>query len=74
MNHRQKENMDKIVNVKRINGKTPAGGDYSEMWYFDDGQNVVPKEEATWGEILEFTKDGELIQSTILHIDKVKPQ
>mgnify|MGYP007013893314 CR=1 FL=1 len=50
--------------MKRIDGLTPAGGDYSEIWYFDDNGNVVNKSEATTFIVRECMKDGTLISST----------
>ena len=32
---------------ERANKKTPCGGDYSEIFYFDDNGNPVEAEEAT---------------------------
>lgn len=41
--------------------KTPNGGDYSEIYYFDDEGNNVDETIATRCVIRECTKDGELI-------------
>ncbi|MBR2260038.1 MAG: hypothetical protein IJ899_22430 [Blautia sp.] len=44
--------------------KTPAGGDYSEIFYLDDANNIVEPEEATHGAIRECKMDGTLVQET----------
>lgn len=50
--------------MKRIDGPTPAGGAYSEIWYFDSNDNVVDEKEATTFIIRECAKDGTLIKTT----------
>ena len=42
--------------------KTPAGGDYSEIFYLDDANNIVEPEEATHGVIRECKMDGTLVK------------
>ena len=46
---------------KRIDEKTPSGGHYSEVYYFDDLGNAADSEEATNCIIRECLKDGTLI-------------
>lgn len=48
----------------RIYEKTPNGGDYSEMIFLDDNNNIVPEEKATRGVIRECRKDGTLVAET----------
>ena len=46
---------------KKIMGKTPNGGDYSEIYYLDDNGNLVDETEATKCTIRECKADGTLI-------------
>lgn len=48
---------------ERINGPTPAGGDYAIASFFRDGVDV-PKEEATEIEITEYSADGRVLKRT----------
>lgn len=48
----------------RHNGKTPTGGDYSEIIYLDNSNNVVDESEATRCVIRECLKDGTLVSET----------
>ena len=48
----------------KMNGKTPNGGDYSEIYYFDSDGNNVDETEAVRCVIRECTIDGELIEET----------
>lgn len=50
--------------MERIDGTTPAGGDYSEVYYFDDNENAVDKSKATHVIVRECMKDGTLIRTT----------
>ena len=46
---------------KKVKGKTPSGGDYSEIFYYDDNGNEVDEEDATNCRIRECKKDGTVI-------------
>lgn len=46
---------------KRIDGPTPSGGDYSEIFYFDGHGNEVDEKDATCCCIQECRKDGTLV-------------
>lgn len=49
---------------ERIDGETPNGGDYAEIWYFDaDGENV-DENEAVKCVIRECLDDGTLVHET----------
>ena len=48
---------------QRIDGKTPNGGDYSEMHFLNDKHEEVPREEATQFMIRECKMDGTLIST-----------
>lgn len=48
----------------KVNGETPNGGDYSEIYYFDSDGNIVDETEAVRCVIRECTKSGELIAET----------
>lgn len=49
---------------KKIIGKTPNGGDYSEIYFFDDGGNIVDETKATKCVIRECAENGDLISET----------
>lgn len=49
---------------KRVNEKTPNGGDYSEIFYFDKDGNSVDQKNAVKCLIRECSKDGKLIKET----------
>ena len=53
-----------MVGVKRIDEKTPAGGDYAMIYFLDDAGKPVEEEKATKTVIQEFKKNGELILTT----------
>lgn len=46
---------------ERIYKKTPNGGDYSEIFYFDNDGNAVDSEKATKCIIRECLNDGTLV-------------
>ena len=56
----------------RIDGKTPGGGDYSEIWFMNDSGNVVDEKEATRCVIRECRSDGTLISETFGFVRKKK--
>ena len=45
-----------IMEYKRIEGETPSGGDYSEIWYLDAQGNVVDDQYAARCSINECKK------------------
>lgn len=45
---------------KRINGKTPHGGDYSESIYLNNNGVEVNEREAAMFSIIEYKNDGRL--------------
>jgi len=49
---------------ERVDGKTPSGGDYSEMHYLNDAHDEVEPEAATQFIIRECLEDGTLIKAT----------
>lgn len=53
-----------MLTKERIEGKTPNGGDYSEIYYFDDDMKAVHKGQATRVKIRECLSDGTLICET----------
>ena len=55
----------RVVTHERREGKTPCGGDYSEIFYMDDQGNAVDASAATWCMIHECRADGTLIRETI---------
>ena len=60
-----------MTNPEIIKGKTPNGGDYSEMWYFDkDGEAAESMETAVHFRIFEKNSKGETIQTTYGLLEK----
>ena len=58
--------------TKRIDGKTPKGGAYAEIYFFDDHGNVVDETKATKCVIRECDKNGHLIAETWGIVDNEK--
>lgn len=50
-----------MASYKRDNEKTPSGGAYSEIFFFDENGNPVDEEEATRCVVRECGANGELI-------------
>ncbi len=57
---------------ERVDGPTPNGGSYSEIFYRDDEGNPVDEAEATRFEIVEYDENGRFLFSTIGFIEKMK--
>jgi len=55
---------------ERRDGPTPKGGDYSEMFYFDDDGNSVDKTVATKVIVRECKNDGTLIKEIFANINR----
>lgn len=53
-----------MASYERTDEKTPAGGDYSEIYYLDSNGNLTEAEKATELIIRECTSDGTLIKET----------
>lgn len=49
---------------ERIDGKTPNGGDYSEIYYLDKNKKSCDKRSATRVFIRECTAEGKIVQET----------
>lgn len=52
------------MNFQRIEGTTPNGGDYSEIYYFDKENNSVDETKAEKCVIRECLANGELVRET----------
>jgi|GEM_PF-439804 len=52
------------MNYKKVIHNTPAGGDYSEIYYFDLNFNIVDEENASKCIIRECKSDGTLVKET----------
>lgn len=52
------------MKVKRMDGKTPNGGDYSEMFFLDKDRKLTNEENAVMCVIRECKKNGELVAET----------
>lgn len=50
-----------MATMRKSKGKTPNGGDYSEIYFFDDAGNPADEKEATNFIVRECKKDGQLI-------------
>ena len=55
---------------KRVDGPTPAGGAYSEIYFFGEIGLVDDPESATHGSIVEYKEDGTRIMETFFLIKK----
>ena len=58
-----------IITSERKDGPTPNGGDYSEIFYFDDDGNSVDKSAATKVIIRECKNDGTLVKEIFATIN-----
>ena len=58
------------MKVEKIKGKTPNGGDYSELYYMNDKGEACEKSEATNGILRECKKDGTLVMETFVTFGK----
>ena len=56
----------------RRNGPTPSGGDYSEIFYFNERHEIAEPEEAVSGIIRECREDGTLVQETWFRVNQEK--
>ncbi len=55
----------------KINKKTPHGGEYSEVYYYDEnGKEKMKSKGASVGIAYEYDKDGKVIAQTIFKLDK----
>lgn len=54
----------KIITSEKVYGETPAGGDYSEIYYFDENWNSCDKSVAVRFKIRECRNDGQLVMET----------
>ena len=52
------------MNYKKVIHNTPAGGDYSKIYYFDSNFNIVDEENASNCIIRECKSDGTLVKET----------
>ena len=50
-----------MAKYRRNNSKTPSGGDYSEIYFFDELGNSVDEENAVRCVIRECSENGDLI-------------
>lgn len=54
-----------MITHERIDERTPNGGAYSEIYYFDDEGNLADREKATKCIIRECDQKGNLINETM---------
>ena len=54
------------MSMRRADGPTPAGGDYSEIYFLDKDMNPVTEKQATHVVIRECKSDGTLVQETFM--------
>jgi hypothetical protein len=53
-----------VASYKRIDGKTPSGGAYSEIHFFDENGNTSDEKDAVRFVIRECKADGTLLGET----------
>lgn len=63
-----------MAKTERVDGKTPSGGDYSEILYFNDAMEPVDGEVATRCVIRECRSDGTPIMETVGQCERKGPQ
>lgn len=51
---------------QHVDGPTPHGGAYATIYYLDDSEKAVSKENATKVRICEFDKNNKLIYTTYM--------
>ena len=61
-----------IITSERRDNPTPNGGDYSEIFYFDDDGNSVDKTAATRAIVKEYKNDGTVVNEVFAFIDRSK--
>ena len=59
-----------LITSERRDKPTPNGGDYSEIFYFDDDGNSVDKTVATKAVVKEYKNDGTLINEIFADINR----
>lgn len=58
-----------MANYKRIDEKTPGGGDYSEIYFFDAENKATDEKKAVRCVIRECTQSGELLNETWANVE-----
>lgn len=53
-----------MATFKRVDEKTPNGGDYAEIYFQDDERNPVDEDKATRYVLRECKEDGTLVSET----------
>lgn len=53
-----------MITKETLRGPTPEGGDYSEIYYFDDKGRAIDKSNATKLIIRELLDNGTLVNET----------
>ena len=71
-NRKNEKEETAMITSERKDSVTPNGGDYSEIFYFDEDGNSVDKEKATKAIIKEYKKDGTLICETFARINRTE--
>ncbi len=61
-----------MAKSRKINEKTPCGGIYSEMYFFDDNGNSVDEVDAVRCVIRECDAEGNLLNETWGYINPQK--
>jgi hypothetical protein len=67
-----KSHLKTSILTEEVEHDTPAGGVRSRVYYMDDNNRPADKKVATRVRILEYDKDGELIQTTYGTLGKSK--
>lgn len=53
-----------MATYRKVEGKTPNGGAYSEIYFFDKDGNAIDETKADRAVIRECTENGDLIAET----------
>lgn len=65
-------NGGETMSYRKVVGNTPAGGDYSEIYYFDSEGNKTDEKNASKCIIRECKFDGTLLKETYGHCGQHK--
>lgn len=57
--------MKHVATFMRTDEPTPGGGDYSVIYFLDEGWKPVEEKDATWCMIQELKSDGTFVNETI---------
>lgn len=57
-----------MATSRRVDGPTPNGGDYSEVYFLTNDDVLTDESRATKAEVVEYTTGGKLVHRTYMTI------